>query len=271
MLAMHTVRCSLSGHEIRRNLSLLVLGAVTWSCARAAPEEPPVAPPPSQSPEHPVESVQAQKSQDTPEPQPSPARQDRTWNFDEDTEGQPPQGFAFGKSANARPARWIIAKTEDAPSGKQVLAQVENTRKDRFASAVAEDVQVGDGIISVACKPIAGRIDQACGLVFRYRDQNNYYVTRANALENNVRLYTVVDGKRRQLATWDGAVAAGMWHEYRVEVRGDHMLVFWNDAQVIDHHDSTFDGPGSAGVWIKADSVAHFDDFTVTPLDEQSP
>jgi hypothetical protein len=117
----------------------------------------------------------------------------------------------------------------------------------------------------VKCKPLSGRVDQACGLVFRYRDENNYYVTRANALEGNVRLYAVKDGRRQQFATWSGDVVQDRWGELRVEARGNHLVAFWNGTKVIDADDATFPEAGRVGLWTKADSVTAFDNLTVAP------
>ncbi|HEX2229749.1 MAG TPA: hypothetical protein VHM64_21665, partial [Candidatus Binatia bacterium] len=82
----------------------------------------------------------------------------------------------------------------------------------RFPVAVADSPSLRNTRVSVRCKALSGKVDQACGLVFRYRDENNYYVVRANALENNIRLYYVKDGKRQQFAGWDGPVSSGVWH-----------------------------------------------------------
>ena len=133
--------------------------------------------------------------------------------------------------------------------------------------AVANQPLLADLRLSVKCKPMSGEVDQACGLVFRYQDKNNYYLTRANALEQNVRFYTVVNGNRQQLASWDGPVTSGSWHELRVEVHGDHCQVFWDGQKAIDTHDKTFPNAGRVGLWTKADSVTYFDDLSVEPLE----
>ena len=113
---------------------------------------------------------------------------------------------------------------------------------------------------------LSGRVDQACGLVARYVDENNYLVTRANALENNVRLYTVKDGRRDELASFDATVSPAVWHEYGFDLRGEQLQVFWDGKRVLDHRDSTFTGAGLAGVWTKSDSVTYFDDLVVQSL-----
>lgn len=185
----------------------------------------------------------------------------RTWSFDADRGGGTPAGFSFSRTGGGPPGRWIVRAEADAPSRPNVLAQAPDDTDVRFPIAAADGVSLLNLRLSVRCRPISGRVDQACGLVFRYRDENNYYITRANPLENNIRLYTVKDGRRRQIASWSGTVTANAWHDYAVEVRGDHIQVFWDGTKVLDHHDSTFTAPGGVGVWTKADSIVYFDDL----------
>src|SRR5438477_1084253 len=137
--------------------------------------------------------------------------------------------------------RWIVQAEKDAPSSGNVLAQVDTDSTDyRFPVAVAETPKLGDLTLSVRCKPVSGRVDQACGLVFRYLDENNYYLTRANALEDNVRLYHVVNGRRRQFAGWNGKVAGQTWHTLAVEARGNRFQVQFDGNPVMDAQDDTF-------------------------------
>lgn len=191
----------------------------------------------------------------------------RTWNFESDHPGRSPAGFSFGRTGGGAPGRWVVRTESGAPSGPNVLAQVDADDTDyRFPVAVADGVSLHDFRLSVRCKPVSGRVDQACGLVFRYIDENNYYVTRANALENNIRLYAVRQGRRRQIASFNGRVTAGAWHRYAVEAYGDSIRVFWDGRKVLDQHDKTFPGAGRVGVWTKADSVSYFDELVVMPL-----
>jgi len=186
-----------------------------------------------------------------------------TWNFDTDTVGGPPKHFSFGRTGSGRPGRWVVQAAQDAPSAGNVLAQVDADDTDyRFPVAVQDDVTLGDVAATVRCKPVSGKVDQACGLVFRYQDENNYYLTRANALEDNVNLYYVKDGRRRQITGWRGKVTSGTWHELAVEARGDHLVVSFDGNRIIDAHDRTFAQAGKVGVWTKADSVTYFDDLT---------
>jgi hypothetical protein len=118
----------------------------------------------------------------------------------------------------------------------------------------------------VRCKMISGRVDQACGLVLRYRDEKNYLVTRANALEGNIRLYTVRDGDRDQIASHSEKIEANAWYTYAFEAKSEKLRVFWNGKPVLADDDDTFMGSGRVGVWTKADSVTYFDDLKIEPL-----
>ena len=192
----------------------------------------------------------------------------RIWNFEVDRVGEPPVGFSFGRTGQGRVGRWIVHVEKEAPSGTNVLVQVDADKTDyRFPVAVANEPVLRDVRLAVKCKPVSGKVDQACGLVFRYHDEHNYYVTRANALEGNVRLYHVVNGDRRQFAEWNGAVTSRAWHELAVEAHGDHLAVYWDGQEVIDVHDQALRTPGKIGVWTKADSVTYFDDLRVEPLE----
>ncbi len=190
----------------------------------------------------------------------------KTWNFDSDTVGKAPGGFSFGRTGKGAEGQWVVRSEEDAPSKPNVLAQVSTDDTDyRFPVAFAGP-DIKDLRVSVKCKPVSGRVDQGCGLVFRLKDADNYYVVRANALEDNVRLYHVVKGDRRQFAGWNGKVASGVWHDLAVEAKGDHLQVFFDNKKIIDAKDKTFPDAGKVGLWTKADSVIYFDNLTATPM-----
>jgi hypothetical protein len=192
----------------------------------------------------------------------------RTWSFEGAAIDAPPAGFSFARTGEGRRGTWKVAEQKDAPSGRAVLSQVDTDETDyRFPLAIAPDVHLQDLRLSVKCKTTEGKVDQAGGLVFRYKDENSYYVARLNALENNVRIYHVQDGRRIQFAGWNGKVTKNAWHELAVEVRGDKFRVFFDGKQVIDASDRTIDEAGKIGLWTKADSATYFDDLRVTPLD----
>ena len=188
----------------------------------------------------------------------------RTWDFQGDRLDEAPAGFSFGRTGQGRPGRWVVRSDPSAPAGDHVLAQVDMDH--RLPVAVADAPLVKDMRLEVRCKPVSGKVDEACGLVFRLQGPDDYYVARANALEDNVRLYRVVKGRRRQLAGWDGKVAARTWHTLAVEARGDRFQVFFDGDSVIEAKDDTFQGAGKVGVWTKADSVTYFDALSVKPL-----
>ncbi len=190
----------------------------------------------------------------------------KTWSFDSDKPDTPPAGFAFGRTGSGREGRWVVLAEKDAPSAPHILAQVDGDATDYRFPVAFTGPEMNDLRLSVKCKPVAGKVDQGCGLVFRFKDADNYYITRANALEDNIRLYHVVKGRRQQFAGWNGKVASGIWHDLTVEAQGDHFQIFFNGKKVIDAHDKTFTEAGKIGVWTKADSVIYFDDLSVEPL-----
>jgi hypothetical protein len=196
-----------------------------------------------------------------------PAGGSKTWDFQEDSVGAAPTGFSFGRTGQGGPGRWEVRIDSTAPAGDRVVAQVEEDATDHhFPVAVADAPELADLRLDVRCKQVAGKVDQACGLVIRYRDPDNYYVARANALEDNVRLYRVVQGRRQQIGGWNGAVSHGAWHALALEARGDKLRVFWEGKPIIEATDRIIRGAGKVGVWTKADSVTYFDALTVTPL-----
>jgi hypothetical protein len=191
----------------------------------------------------------------------------KTWDFQGDKVDEPPAGFTFGKTGGGRPGKWVVRADPSAPAGDHVLAQIDTDDTDyRFPVAVADAPVLKDLRLEVHCKPVSGKTDEACGLVFRYQDENNYYVTRANALEDNVRLYHVVKGRRREFAGWRGKVAKQTWHTLAVEARGNQVQVFYDGQRVMDAKDDTFKDAGKVGLWTKADSVTYFDALSVKPL-----
>jgi hypothetical protein len=193
----------------------------------------------------------------------------RKVDFTADAVGQTPTGFLFGHTAKAgAPGTWVIQQE----GTNKVLAQTNaDSTRSRFPVAVLDDVIAGDVDLSVRFKPVSGRIDQAGGLVWRYRDEDNYYIVRANALEDNVVLYKVEKGRRTDLAVrGEGRtygkkadVPAGQWSTLRVVASGPRFEVYFNGTKLYEVDDATFAQAGKVGVWTKADSVTQFDDLTV--------
>jgi hypothetical protein len=138
---------------------------------------------------------------------------------------------------------------------------VQSAMVDPWAVAVLEDKTFGDVDVSVKVKPVSGKEDQTGGLIFRAKDAKNYYLVRSNGLEDNYRLYTMSDGKRKQIAsTQVDPPKAGEWHTLRVVAKGTKIQAYIGDKLLIDHEDATFKD-GYVGLWTKADSVTEFDDF----------
>jgi hypothetical protein len=193
----------------------------------------------------------------------------RKVDFTQDAVDQPPKGFEFGHTARVgRPGKWVVLA--DGPN--KVLAQTDaDSTRSRFPVAVLTDVVTADGDVSVRFKPMSGRVDQAAGLVWRYQNQDNYYIVRANALEDNVVLYKVENGKRIDLPVkGEGRtygkkadVPAMQWSTLRVVATGRLFEVYFNGTKLYEVEDATFTQAGKVGVWTKADSVTHFDDLAI--------
>ncbi|UFS70964.1 DUF1080 domain-containing protein [Geomonas sp. RF6] len=120
-----------------------------------------------------------------------------------------------------------------------------------------------DLALSTRFKAISGSEDRAAGIIFRIQDKDNFYILRANALEDNVNLYKYVNGSRIGIKDGTAKVPSGKWQELRVEVKGDLIRGFLNGEMVVEAHDKTFEA-GKVGLWTKADSVTCFDDVKVT-------
>jgi hypothetical protein len=177
--------------------------------------------------------------------------------FDADVVGQPPAGWTCGATGRGSP-KWTVEADPSAPNKGKVLRQSGTAT---FPWCVKSDVKLSDGWVEVKFKPLAGREDQAGGVVWRWKDGDNYYVARANALENNVSLYYTERGSRRTLKYVDAPVAPGQWHALRVEFAGTRIGVSLDGKRYIDFDDSRISGAGAVGVWTKADSVTAFNDF----------
>jgi hypothetical protein len=178
--------------------------------------------------------------------------------FDAEAVGTMPAGWECGSTGGGAP-RWAIVADPNAPSAPNVLKQ---SGSGPFPWCVARSVVLTDGAVEVKFKPLSGREDQAGGVVWRWKDGDNYYVARANALENNVSLYYTEAGRRQTIKYVDAPVAANSWHTLRVEFKGTRIRVALDGKAYIEIDDSHVTGAGAVGVWSKADSVTAFDDFT---------
>ena len=179
------------------------------------------------------------------------------FGFDGDAVGALPSGWSCGVTGRGT-AQWIVEADSTAPSLPNVLVQ---RGRGEFPWCVRRDAVVADGFVEVRFKPLSGREDRAGGVVWRWKDGDNYYVARANALENNVSLYYTQNGKRNTIAYVDAPVTAGRWHVLRVEFVGDRVTVALDGKVHIARRDAHIGGSGAVGVWTKADSITAFDDF----------
>lgn len=187
------------------------------------------------------------------------------YNFDSDPVGKLPTHFHSALTGQGTEETWVVKQDETAPSTPNVLAQTSTDDTDyRFPLAVLDEGSFKDLDLSVKFKAVSGKVDQAAGLAFRYQDQNNYYIVRANALEDNYRLYHVVNGRRRQFAGANFRVTPNQWHTLRVECIGNQIKCYYDSELKITATDDTFKEAGKVGLWTKADSVTHFDDLIIT-------
>jgi hypothetical protein len=181
----------------------------------------------------------------------------QTVDFDQDTVGALPAGWKAGVTGRGSP-RWAVEKDDTAPSPPNVLKQ---SGSGTFPWCVKSDASIENGSVEVKFKPISGREDAAGGVVWRWKNADNYYVARANALENNVSLYYTANGRRNTIKYVDAPVAKNQWHTLRVEFSGKSIRVALDGKLYIEQQDDHIAGTGAVGVWTKADSVTAFDDF----------
>ena len=196
-----------------------------------------------------------------------------TFDFEAFELGKPPVGFSSALTGGGGPVSWVIQQDTTAPSGGKVLAQTSTDGTSyRFPLCVYDNFTTKDVEVSVKFKPISGKVDQAAGVVWRYKDKDNYYIVRANALENNVVLYKVENGKRTDLKPLDAGlfaygkkatVPSGQWSELRVAAKGNRFEVSVNGDSLFAVEDNTFTKAGQVGLWTKADSVTSFDNLTI--------
>lgn len=194
-----------------------------------------------------------------------------TIRFDDLPPGQPPTGFlcAAPGPPGVHPARWEVIDAADSPSPGRVLQQSDSDDTNhRYPVALWQGLRAADLRVAVKARAISGGRDRSFGVVARARDERTYYVARANTSGwgENVRLYVMLDGKRTELAEWEGPVERDAWHELALEAVGDRLRVLLDGRQLIERHDATITGPGLGGVWTKAEAVSRFDDLTITPV-----
>jgi hypothetical protein len=180
-----------------------------------------------------------------------------TINFDSLSPGALPPEWACGVTGSGG-ARWLVEADASAPSKPNVVKQ---SGVGDFPWCALKSAAVADGYVEVKFRALSGRQDQAGGVMWRWKDGNNYYVARANALENNVSLYYTTNGRRNTIKYMDAPVPKNTWHTLRVDFSGTSIKVSLNGKAYIDVQDKRISGSGAVGMWTKADSVTAFDDF----------
>lgn len=179
------------------------------------------------------------------------------FSFDNDSPGSLPLGWKAGVTGSGG-HRWAVRQDASAPTPPNVMQQ---SGSGSFPWLVRSGTQIEDGFVEVRFKALAGKEDQAGGVVWRWKDSDNYYVARGNALENNVSLYYTLNGRRMTLKYVDAPVPPKTWHTLRVDFSGRRIAVSLNGKKYIEMEDAHIAGAGAVGMWTKADSATAFDDF----------
>jgi len=188
---------------------------------------------------------------------------DTLFNFENYTTGNTPPGWTTALTGRGKMCDWRIVND----NGNKVLAQTSSETPDyRFNLITNNNLITKDIEISVRFKAMKGRGDQGGGPVWRYKDENNYYVARANPLENNYRVYKVVNGNRVQLKSATIKMSSGKWYHLKVVMKGNNIQCYFNDKLSLRVADSTFPDPGKIGLWTKSDAVTRFDDMQVIAI-----
>lgn len=202
------------------------------------------------------------------QPERSPKSPDAI-SFDDRAVGSVPPGWRIGGTRQGQGplAEWRVIADPTAPTPPNALALTASGhgQDQTYNLCWTDSIRFGDGRISVRFKSVAGEVDQGGGPIWRVRDADNYYICRANPLESNFRVYKVVDGTRKQLATASVEVASGGWHTIEIEHIGHHIVCTLNGTTRIEATDSALPEAGGVGLWTKADAVTSFDNLRVIP------
>ena len=194
--------------------------------------------------------------------QAEPASPAPAWNFDREEQGTLPGEFSIGTMFDGRPAgNWQVLATDRAKSPPHVLAQLMGKGAEHaYKLVLIKEIIASDLNLKVSFLPIQGRADMGGGLIWRAADDRNYYLARANPLEQNIRVYRVENGIRHLLENFNQTIDVRRWHTLRVTHQGCHVNVFYDDKQVFDLCDKAFHA-GMIGLWTKSDAVTYFDDL----------
>jgi len=186
--------------------------------------------------------------------------------IDQMTTGLPPAAFSSARTGQGGPAQWVVNADTGASAGR-VIEQISSDRTDyRFPLAVYDAISAANVEVTLRFKAVAGKVDQAAGIAVRLRDADNYYVARANALEDNVRFYRVVKGRREQLEGAYLKVTSNEWHSLGVRAEGDRFTVSYDGKVLFTTTDGTFTEAGKIALWTKSDSITRFEGIMITRL-----
>lgn len=180
--------------------------------------------------------------------------------------GSPPSGFNFARTGKGQEGEWIVTEDPSADDGRAIEQISTDHSGYRFPPAIHDSLSAANIEVALRFKAIAGKVDQAGGIAVRLTDPDNYYVARANALEDNVRFYRVVNGRREQLGGSDLKVTPREWHVLSLRAEGDRFTVSYDGEALFSVTDGTFDEAGGIALWTKADSVTRFDRIRITVL-----
>lgn len=184
------------------------------------------------------------------------AAQDRSFDFDNEEVGKLPAAWTAATST------WMIA----LDGTNKAMKQAGKNEGDKFNICIQNELRYQNLEMEVRIKALEGVEDQGGGLVWRYVDSKNYYITRANPLENNFRVYKVVNGNRKQMETANVSFKKGEWYTVKVVMSGNTINCYYNGQKLLSHTDATFPNAGLVGFWSKADAVSLFDNVRIRPL-----
>lgn len=192
------------------------------------------------------------------------------WSFDEEQVGGLPKGFNVAEtSGTGTRATWKIVADHSAPSQSQIVALTESKNSGQtYNMLIAEKTQFKDLEVEVMVKALGGKEDQGGGPIWRAKDDNNYYISRWNPLEDNFRVYFVKNGRRKQIGTATIKADPTAWHKIKIEHKGNRLVAEFDGRKLIELRDDTFPDAGMVGLWTKADATTGFDDFEVEVADD---
>ena len=171
-----------------------------------------------------------------------------------------------GMTGLGRPPSWQPVADPDAPDGWALAETAGDATDLRFPLCISPQAVTRDFDATLRFKPISGTRAQVAGLMFRAQSANDYYVVRANSLDNSVRLYRMEKGKRSQLASKEAPIEAGKWHSLRVIAANERFEVALDGKTLFDVNDRSLPQAGPLGVWSQADSVTRYGSLLVSPV-----